>query len=238
MSPKSYLPIKQTPKMVVNSDFTTCANYPTAGASSVNIDADIVDDLTHQLPWQLDFDHENSSSTSSSIHTPSTTPPHQPSLLRPFHPIPSGPSHLSRQSRATVWQVPFDSIEWETELGRRATAFITIPADSSICYHLGVVHHGFLSSLCHEMVLRCCEIGSLVAMNLDYHGSILPGETVVLTVRTVCIDAHEQRLSCQINRSVNIVVSGEAILSIPSDRGGLSEDRNRSEKRGDVVPGR
>lgn len=52
-------------------------------------------------------------------------------------------------------------------------------------------------------------------MNLDYRGSIAPGKTVVLTLQTVRMDAQEQRLSCQINKFADIVVSGEAILSIP-----------------------
>lgn len=68
-----------------------------------------------------------------------------------------------------------------------------------------------------------------MAMNLDYRGSVAPGETVVLTVRMVRIYAREQRLSCQINKFADIVVSGEAILSIPSDHGGLNkmrEERN------------
>jgi hypothetical protein len=75
-------------------------------------------------------------------------------------------------------------------------------------------------------------------MNLEYRGSVAPGETVVLTVRTVRMDAHEQRVSCQINGSVDIVVSDEAILSIPLDQSGLnkmSEDRNGSEKGGDLI---
>jgi hypothetical protein len=65
------------------------------------------------------------------------------------------------------------------------------------------------------MVLWYYKIGSLIAMNLDYRGSIAPGKTVVLTLQTVRMDAQEQRLSCQINKFADIVVSGEAILSIP-----------------------
>ncbi|CRG92901.1 hypothetical protein PISL3812_09978 [Talaromyces islandicus] len=152
-------------------------------------------------------------STPPFVDAPVTPPPLRPRLLRPRQPVSHHPCGLTRTSHATVWQLPFDSIEWVTGTGRRATAFITIPDDRTVCYRSGVVSAGFLSGLCHEITQRCCEDKPIVALTMHYHRDVSPGTSVVLAARTVEADSRQRRMLCTISTSVASPSTEEAIAT-------------------------